>query len=84
MLKNQQQQSPSQTQNQSPAAEDTPSFGKKTLGKAKKGQIKSFSVDAHLDQMGNLTPNGATLMNDTVLIVTLADSAIVPFAYSDV
>jgi len=23
------------------------------------------------------------LMNDTVLIVTLADSAIVPFAYSD-
>ena len=63
--------------------DDAPSFGKKTLGKPKKGQIKSFSVDSHLDQLENSSPNGGTLMNDTVLIVTLADSVIVPFAYSD-
>lgn len=58
MLKNH-QQSPSQIQNTSPSVEDTPSFGKKTLGKPKKGQIKSFSVDSHLDQLGNLSPNSA-------------------------
>jgi hypothetical protein len=63
--------------------EDLPSFGKKTMAKPKKGQIKSFSVDSHLDQLGKLSTNGGTLMNDTVLIVTLADSVIVPFAYSD-